>query len=106
MDIVDTPAHVYALDEERYPPVEKPLRPPGGRGSLEDPRAEIQSSGASAACIIQTSSFYCFDNRHILDCSHGAGMDRGRLHARTGQPAIPGRSRRLRAGLRNQGDPV
>ena len=72
MDIVDTHAHVYAPDEERYPPIEEPLRPPGGKGSLEDLRAEIQSNGVSAACIIQTSSFYRFDNRYILDCSQGA----------------------------------
>ena len=106
MDIVDTHAHVYAPDEERYPPIEEPLRPPGGKGSLEDLRAEIQSNGVSAACIIQTSSFYRFDNRYILDCSQGrAGMDGRRLHARPRQSAISRRSRRLRARLRNQGDP-
>lgn len=67
MDIIDTHAHIYSPDEERYPPIEKPLRPPGGKGSLEDLRADMDAAGVSAACIIQTSSFYRFDNRYILD---------------------------------------
>ncbi len=71
MDIVDTHAHIYAPDERRYPPIAKPLRPPGGKGSLEDLRAEIEAVRVSAACIIQTSSFYRFDNRYILDSAKG-----------------------------------
>ena len=66
MFIVDTHAHIYSPDEERYPPIEKPLRPPGGKGSLEDLHAESRANGVNAACIIQTSTFYRFDNRYIL----------------------------------------
>jgi predicted TIM-barrel fold metal-dependent hydrolase len=72
MDIVDTHAHIYSPDESRYPPIDEPLRPPGGKGSLEDLRAETQAAGVSAACLIQTSSFYRFDNRYILDCAKAA----------------------------------
>jgi predicted TIM-barrel fold metal-dependent hydrolase len=72
MDIVDTHAHIYAPDERRYPPIEKPLRPPAGKGSLEDLRRESEANGVAAACIIQTSSFYRFDNRYILDSAKAA----------------------------------
>lgn len=67
MLIIDTHAHIYAPDEKRYPPIDKPLRPPGGKGSVEDLRREIQASGVRAVCAIQTSTFYRFDNRYICD---------------------------------------
>ncbi|MBI4662319.1 MAG: amidohydrolase [Verrucomicrobia bacterium] len=69
MLIIDTHAHIYAQDEKRYPPIEKPLRPPGGKGTLGDLRAETASHGVRAACLIQTSTFYRFDNRCICDSS-------------------------------------
>ncbi len=72
MDIVDTHAHIYASDETRYPPIAKPLRPPGGKGSLNDLKADMDAAGVSAACIIQTSSFYRFDNRYICDSAAAA----------------------------------
>jgi len=72
MSIVDTHAHIYSPDEERYPPIEKPLRPPGGKGSLEDLHTESRANGVNAACIIQTSTFYRFDNRYICDSAKGA----------------------------------
>ncbi len=72
MFIVDTHAHIYSPDEERYPPIEKPLRPPGGKGSLEDLHAESRANGVNAACIIQTSTFYRFDNRYICDSAKAA----------------------------------
>ena len=34
MLIIDTHAHIYAEDEKRYPPIDKPLRPPGLKGTL------------------------------------------------------------------------
>ncbi len=72
MFIADTHAHIYSPDEERYPPIEKPLRPPGGKGSLEDLHAESRENGVNAACIIQTSTFYRFDNRYICDSAKAA----------------------------------
>jgi L-fuconolactonase len=67
MLIIDTHAHIYSPDEKRYPPIDKPLRPPGRKGSLEDLRRESQSTGVKAVCAIQTSTFYRFDNRYICD---------------------------------------
>ena len=67
MPIIDTHAHIYSPDERRYPPIEKPLRPPGGKGSLEDLRKESSENHVDAVCLIQTSTFYRFDNRYILD---------------------------------------
>jgi predicted TIM-barrel fold metal-dependent hydrolase len=67
MMIVDTHAHIYSPDERRYPPIEKPLRPPGGKGSLGDLRKESTANGVERACLIQTSTFYRFDNRYICD---------------------------------------
>ena len=69
MLIIDTHAHIYSPDEKKYPPIDKPLRPPGGKGSLEDLRKESSASGVRAACLIQTSTFYRFDNRYIRDSS-------------------------------------
>lgn len=69
MLIIDTHAHIYSPDEKKYPPVDKPLRPPGGKGSLEDLREETRAAGVKAACLIQTSTFYRFDNRYICDSS-------------------------------------
>jgi predicted TIM-barrel fold metal-dependent hydrolase len=72
MLIIDTHAHIYSPDEKRYPPIEKPLRPPGGKGSLEQLRRESSENGVAAACLIQTSTFYRFDNRYICDSAKAA----------------------------------
>jgi L-fuconolactonase len=65
--IVDTHAHIYAADEKKYPPIEKPLRPPGGKATTEDLRETMRANGVDRACAIQTSSFYQFDNRYLID---------------------------------------
>ncbi len=72
LDIVDAHAHIYSPDEKKYPPIEKPTRPPGGKGSLADLMADMDAAGVAAACIIQVSSFYRFDNRYILDSAVAA----------------------------------
>ncbi|MDA1312842.1 MAG: amidohydrolase family protein [Acidobacteria bacterium] len=69
MPIIDTHAHIYSPDETKYPVIEKPLRPPKGKGSLEGLREESRANGVRAVCAIQTSTFYRFDNRYILDSS-------------------------------------
>ena len=66
MLIIDTHAHIYSPDEKRYPPIEKPLRPPG-KASVEDLQRESGENGVKAVCAIQTSTFYRFDNRYICD---------------------------------------
>ena len=67
MLIIDTHAHIYSPDEKRYPPIEKPLRPPAGKASVEDLQRESRANGVKAVCAIQTSTFYRFDNRYICD---------------------------------------
>ncbi len=67
MPTIDTHAHIYSPDERSYPAIEKPLRPPGGKGSVDDLRRESRACGVTAVCAIQTSTFYRFDNRYILD---------------------------------------
>ncbi|MFN3322364.1 MAG: amidohydrolase family protein [Bryobacteraceae bacterium] len=73
MRIVDTHAHIYARDEERYPPIDKPLRPPGGKGTLGDLRVESSANRVEKCCLIQTSSFYRFDNRYTCDSARVSG---------------------------------
>jgi len=67
MLIIDTHAHIYSPDEKRYPPISDPKRPPKGAGSLEHLRRESRAARVRAACLIQTSSFYRFDNRYTCD---------------------------------------
>jgi predicted TIM-barrel fold metal-dependent hydrolase len=77
--IIDTHTHIYSPDEKYYPPAEEilafgwtgkatrtPKRPPGP-ASIESLGEEIRSNGVRAACIVQTSTFYRFDNRYICD---------------------------------------
>ncbi|MCC6585786.1 MAG: amidohydrolase [Bryobacterales bacterium] len=67
MLIIDTHAHIYSPDEKKYPPLPKPYRPPGGKGSTEDLAKEIKAAGVRAVCAIQTQTFYGFDNRYVCD---------------------------------------
>lgn len=69
MTIIDTHAHIYSPDEKRYPPIAKPLRPPGGAGSVEQLQTTAAANGVERVCAVQVSTFYGFDNRYILDSS-------------------------------------
>jgi len=67
MPIVDCHAHIYSPDEKRYQPKDRPLRPPGGKGSVEDLRRVSQANGVGLVRAIQTISFYGYDNRYLCD---------------------------------------
>ena len=67
MPVIDTHAHIYAPDEKKYPPIDKPYRPPQGKGSLDHLRAEAKANGVEKVCLIQTTTFYRWDNRYICD---------------------------------------
>src|SRR5258708_37328074 len=69
MLIIDCHAHIYSSDEKRYPSKDKPLRPPKGKGSVEDLRKESLANGVSAVRAIQTLTFYGVDNRYLVDCA-------------------------------------
>ena len=53
MLIVDCHAHIQSIDEKRYQPKDKPLRPPGGRASVEDLRRVSQANGVRAVRAVQ-----------------------------------------------------
>jgi predicted TIM-barrel fold metal-dependent hydrolase len=67
MLILDTHAHVYSADEANYPTIVQPLRPPGDTGSVANLERVTKANGVAAVCIVQTSTFYGFDNRFICD---------------------------------------
>lgn len=69
MLIIDTHAHLFSEDEQRYPPRPNPSRPPKGTGTLEHLRREAKAAGVQVACAIQVGGFYRFDNRYICDAS-------------------------------------
>ena len=67
MLIIDCHAHIYGEDEKKYPTIEKPYRPPMGKGTVEHLKREMQASGVRSVTAIQTSSFYRWDNRFTVD---------------------------------------
>ena len=69
MRIIDCHAHIYSPDEKKYPPVAKPLRVPGGKGSINDLRQISRAQGVSAVRAVQTVSFYGYDNRYLCDAT-------------------------------------
>jgi len=69
MLIIDCHAHIYSADEDRYPPIDKPLRVPGGKASISDLRKTGLANKVTAARAVQTVSFYGYDNRYICDAT-------------------------------------
>lgn len=67
--VIDTHAHIYSKDEKIYSPVDDPLRPPRGTGSLEHLWNDMKDIGVDRAVLIQTSSFYSWNNRFICDAA-------------------------------------
>jgi predicted TIM-barrel fold metal-dependent hydrolase len=96
--IVDTHAHVYSEDEQKYPKIEKPLRPPAGKGTLEHLQEEVQKNGVHRVVAVQTSSAYRWDNRLTADVvkTNRAWMT-GVCTLNPEDPASPGLLRRYRA---------
>ncbi len=69
MLIIDSHAHLFSVDERRYPPRRDPSRPPQGKGTIDHLRREMRAAGVRAVTAVQVSGFYGFDNRCILDSS-------------------------------------
>jgi L-fuconolactonase len=65
--IVDTHAHIYSPNETVYPAIEKPYRPPEGTGSPERLRVEARAAGVDKVMMVQTTTFYGWDNRFVRD---------------------------------------
>lgn len=70
--IVDTHAHIYSPNERAYPPIAQPLRPPPGTGSPDDLRREMSAAGVDRVMLVQTSTFYQWDNTFIRDTAVAA----------------------------------
>ena len=69
MLIIDCHAHIYAEDEKKYPPIDKPYRPPKGTGTLTHLRREMTNVGVRFVTAVQTSTFYRWDNRFTVDAA-------------------------------------
>jgi predicted TIM-barrel fold metal-dependent hydrolase len=67
--IIDCHAHIYSEDEETYPPIAKPYRPPAGKGTIAHLREELRSNGVRHAMAIHTFTFYRWDNRFTAEAS-------------------------------------
>ncbi len=67
MLIIDCHAHIYGEDEQRYPTIEKPYRPPAGKGNIAHLKQEMRATGVRYVTAIQTSTFYRWDNRFTAD---------------------------------------
>ena len=67
MLIIDTHAHLFSADEQRYPPRASPSRPPPETGTLEHVQREMKANGVERICAIQVGGFYAYDNRFICD---------------------------------------
>ena len=71
MLIIDTHAHIYSENEQRYPPNAKPYRPPGGAGSVANLERVTKANGVAGVCIVQPTTFYGWDNSFICDTAVG-----------------------------------
>jgi predicted TIM-barrel fold metal-dependent hydrolase len=65
--IIDCHAHIYSEDEQTYPVIEKPYRPPAGKGTIAHLRQEMKAAGVRSAAAIHTFTFYGWDNRFTAD---------------------------------------
>jgi len=96
MPIVETHAHLYSEDEERYPPRAKPSRTPDGTGTIEHLQAATSEIGVSHVVAVQTRSFYEWDNRLTADAIRdNPGWMTGVCNLRSDDPQSPGELARL-----------
>lgn len=63
MIIVDTHAHIYSEDQERYPLIPNPYLPQPGHGTVEHLKREVENANVHRVVIIQTFTAYGHDNR-------------------------------------------
>jgi predicted TIM-barrel fold metal-dependent hydrolase len=64
--IVDAHPHIYASDTERYPTIDDPWEP-GEPAEVADLKARMDAAGVERAVFIQTSTYYGWDNRYVMD---------------------------------------
>lgn len=66
MLIIDAHPHIYSNDLGKYPSIDDPWNP-GEPATAEDLKSKMDESGVSKAVFIQTSTFYQWDNRYVMD---------------------------------------
>ena len=66
MPIVDAHPHIYSKDSSRYPTIDDPWHP-GEPATAEDLKRGMEVVGVDRAVFIQTSTYYGFDNRYVMD---------------------------------------
>jgi len=79
MTIVDTHAHIYSEDYEKYPLMDDPQEilifkdqrrhflPKKGKGTIEDLRREVKQNNVDKVVVVQTYTAYEHDNSLIID---------------------------------------
>ena len=67
MIIVDTHAHIYSEDTEKYPQIPNPYLPQPGHGTIEHLKEEAENSNVHRVVIVQTFTVYAHDNRLTID---------------------------------------
>ncbi len=72
--IIDTHAHIYSPDEKTYPTRSDPYRPPAGKGTPQGLQAEMKAAGVDRAMLVQTTTFYNWDNSFVRDVGAKAGQ--------------------------------
>jgi L-fuconolactonase len=65
--IVDCHTHVYGSDDVANSTIANPYRPPVGKGTPAQLRAQLAAAGVSFATAVQVSTFYGWDNRFLAD---------------------------------------
>ena len=65
--VIDTHAHIYTSDSDQYPIIDKPYTPPAGSGSPEGLIAEMDAAGVDKVMMVQTTTYYGWDNSFMRD---------------------------------------
>ncbi len=66
MNIIDAHPHIYSADREKYPTIDDPWNP-GEPAAAEDLKSKMDDAGVGRAAFIQTSTFYGWNNRYVMD---------------------------------------
>jgi len=66
MIIIDAHPHIYSDDLDKYPSIDDPWNP-GEPATAEDLKSKMDETGVAKAVFIQTSTFYQWDNRYVMD---------------------------------------
>lgn len=69
---IDTHAHIYHGDEDRYPMKEQPYRPAPNIGTVAHLEREMKAHAIDKLVLVQTGSAYRWDNRLLADTAKGA----------------------------------